>query len=267
MKNLGLWILFTFTLCGCTLSLDWFHQIRAKQAASRGDFETAIRILQRIRQHDPDGPRAVTASRLGARVAQVEAKDYSSAVDFYKHLVLKSDDSAERKAAQKNVAQIYFENLQDYNQAVYEYERLLKLELSNDEAFRYRLNLAKCHFHLNNLEQADHEIDTILTRKLEPDEIFDAKLLKANVEVANKNLAGAAQSWEEILKEFPERSKREKVALNLVVVYEEMKDFGKAIETLEHMRGDYPNPEFLDIRISRLKERKTNQPGAQGLKR
>ena len=267
MKHLGLWVLFTFTVCGCTLSLDWFHQLRAKKAVAKGDFHSALKILQGIREHDPDGPRAVIAARLGARVAQVDVKDYGAAVDFYKHLVLRSDDPKERKAAQKNVAQIYFENLQDYNQAVFEYERLVKLELSPDEAFRYRLNLAKSHFHLNNLTQADHELDTLLSRKLQPDEIFDAKLLKANVEVANKNLAGAAKSWEEILKEFPERSQREKVALNLVVVYEEMKDFGKAIETLENMRGQDPNPEFLNIRIERLKERRINQPGAQGLKR
>lgn len=254
-------------LSGCTLSLDWLHHIRAERAVNSGQFETAVNILKKIRERDPDGPRALRAARLGARVAQVEAKDYLSAVEFYRHLVFKSDNALERKEAQKNVAQIYFENIQDHSQAVLEFEKLLKLELPREEAFRYRLNLAKSHFQLNSLEQAYHEIDVLLAGKLEPDEAFDAKLLKANVEMASKNLAGAARSWEEILKDFPERSKREKVALNLVVCYEELKDFGKAIETLENMKADYPNPEFLDIRIERLKERKINQPGAQGWKR
>ena len=48
---------------------------------------------------------------------------------------------------------------------------------------------------------------------------------------------------------------------------EELKQFDKAIEVLENMRPQYPNPDFLDLRISRLKERQYNQPGAQGWKR
>lgn len=254
-------------LTGCTLSFDWYHQIRAQRAIQNGQFETALRILERIRARDPESDKALQAARLGARVAQMEAKNYPAAVEFNRHLVLRSEDADERKAAQKNVANIYFDNLLDFNQAVFEYEKLLKLELQRDEAFRYRLNLAKSHFQLNNLEQATSEIDLLLSKKLEGDEIFDAKMLKANVEVAAKNLAGAAESWRQILVEFPERSKREKVALNLVVCYEELKDFAKAIETLEHIKADYPNPEFIDIRIERLRDRMINQPGAQGWKR
>jgi len=261
------WPVLALSLSGCTLSFDWFHQIRAKKAIDNGQFETAIRILERIRKRDPEGPRALQAARLGARVAQIDAKDYNSAVEFYRHLVLKSAEPEERKTAQKNIAHIYFESLQDFNQAVFEYEKLLKLELPHHESFRYRLNLAKSHFQLNNLDQANSEIEVLLSKKLEPDEIFDAKMLKANVKVAAKDLAGAAESWDQILKEFPDRSKREKVALNLVVCYEELKDFGKAIETLENMKADDPNPDFIDIRIERLKERKINQPGAQGWKR
>lgn len=254
-------------LAGCTLSFDWLHILRAKRAVSTGDYASAVALLERVRLRNPDGQKAVEASRLGARVAQVNAKDYASAVQFYRHLVLKSDDVIERRRAQENVAMIYFDQIQDYNQAVYEFEKLLKQDLSPDEAFRFRLDLAKSHFELNNLEQAANELDLLLAKKLEPDQIFDIKQVKANIHVAAKDLAAAAQSWDEMLKEFPERAKKEKVAMNLVVVYEELKDFNKAIETLEKMKADDPNPEFIDLRIERLKERKINQPGAQGWKR
>lgn len=257
----------TFPLAGCTLSFDWLQIMRAKRAASGGDYASAVGLLETVRSRNPDGSKSVEAARIGARIAQMNAKDYVAAVQFYKHLVMRSEDVEERRKAQENVAQIYFEQIHDYNQAVYEIEKLLKQELPPNDAFRFRLNLAKSHFELNNLEQAGNELDLLLARKLEPDQIFDTRLLKANIQVAGKNLAAAAGTWEEILKEFPERAKREKVALNLVVVYEELKDFNKAIETLEKMKDDDPNPGFVDLRIERLKERKINQPGAQGWKR
>jgi tetratricopeptide (TPR) repeat protein len=254
-------------LSGCTLSLDWIQMLRARRAVSSGNYASAVGLLESVRSRNPDGPKALEASRVGARVAQVNAKDFPSAIQFYKHLVLKSESVEERRQAQENVALIYFEQVQDYNQAVYEFEKLMKLELPPAEAFRFRLNLAKSHFELNNLEQATNELETLLSRKLEPDQIFEVKQLKANIHVANKDLAAAAKSWEEMLRDFPDRAKREKVTLNLVVVYEELKDFNKAIETLEKMKADDPNPEFLELRITKLKERQINQPGAQGWKR
>lgn len=252
---------------GCSFSFDWFQYLRARRAMMRQDYPAALMIFQEIVDRQPDSRRALSSSRQGARVAHLETKNYPLAVEFYKHIILRSPDPEERRNAQRYVAQIYFENLLDYEKAVLEYERLLKLTTAREEAFRFRLNLAKAHLQLNALEQANNELDMILSQKLEPDEIFEAKILKANILMSDKKLNEAAVSWQEVLQEFPERSQKENVALNLVVCYEEMKDFEKAIEVLERMKADYPNPDFLNVRIARLKERKSNQPGAQGWKR
>ena len=231
------------------------------------DSKGAIALFESILESRPEGSRALVSARLGSRLAQLEAMDYPRAISFYRFLILRSPNADERKSAQQYIAQIYFENLQDYAQAVIEYERLLSLGLSPAENYKYRLNLAKSHFQLNNLEQVGAETDLLLDQKLDPDEIFEVRVLKANVLVAAKKLPEAAAQWQQIMKDFPERSRKESMGLNLVVCYEEMKDFSKAIETLEKMRADYPNPDFLDLRIARLKERKSNQPGAQGWKR
>ena len=234
---------------------------------SQNNYASALPLLQKITEDSADADRALQAARKGARVAHFEAKAYQQAVNFYKFIILKSDDVIERRNAQKNIAQIYFDDLQDFDQSVIEFEKILKLDNPADEAFRYRLNLAKAYFRLNNAEQSLNELDVLLSKKLDAEKTFDIHMLKANVMVGNHKLTEAAQLWEKILKEFPERSKKEKVALNLVVCYEELKQFDKAIAVLENMRPQYPNPDFLDLRISRLKERQYNQPGAQGWKR
>jgi tetratricopeptide (TPR) repeat protein len=252
---------------GCTLSFDWINTIRVQRAISRQDFAAAIALLQKQIDENPSSSKALVAARTGARLAHLEAKDYRSAVGFYRDIIMRSDDDQERKSSQKFIAQIYFENLQDYDQSVLEYERLLKLEHVPEEEFRYRLNLAKSQLQLNNLDQATDELDVLLSKSKTPDEIFEAKLLKANILVTAKRLQEAASLWQAILQEFPDRSKKENVALNLVVCYEELKDFARAIQVLEKMRADYPNPDFLNLRIGRLRQRLSNQPGAQGLKR
>src|ERR1035437_4656663 len=150
---------------GCTFSLDSVRYYRAERAVTQQDYASAIVILQNIVLSNPDGPRALEASRLGARVAHLDAKNYSQAVEFYKNIVLHSPEAEERKSAQKFIAQIQFENLQDFNQAVVEYEKLLKLDHRPAEAFHYRLNLAKSQLRMNNVDQAVTEIDILLSQK------------------------------------------------------------------------------------------------------
>ena len=260
-------LLLAGSLCGCSFNFDWLQKYRAEKAIGRQDFVSAVELFKKIMDRDPGGPSALEAARQGATVAHLDAKNYARAVEFYKLIVLRSADPEERKSAQKYIAQIYFDNLHDYDQSVVEYEKLLKLTMRPEEAYRFRLNLAKSQFYLNNLDQALSELDVILGQKYSNDELYEAKVLKANTEIAAKNMPEAANQWLAIIKEFPEKAAKENIALNLAVCYEDMKEFGKAIDVLEKMREGYAQPEFLDLRIQRLREHMENQPGAKGLRR
>ncbi len=128
---------------GCTYSMDWIRQFRAQRAIAKQDYASALPLLQEITESHAENPRGLEAARTGARTAHLSAKNYPLAVKFYRFIVMKSDSAQERKNAQKAIAQIYYENLQDLDRAVIEYEKLLKLENSPEEAFRFRLSLAK----------------------------------------------------------------------------------------------------------------------------
>jgi tetratricopeptide (TPR) repeat protein len=254
-------------LSACSFNFDWIERYRAQKAVGRQDYVSAVALFKKITDRDPNGRNALQAARQGATLAHLETKNYAQAIEFYKLIVLRSPDAEERKSAEKFIAQIDFDGLHNYDQAVVDYEKLLKIEHRPEEAFRYRLNLAKSHFYLNNIDQALNEIDVILSQSHSPDELFEAEVLKANTEVATKHLPEAASIWQTILKQFPEKATKENVALNLAVCYEDMKDFGRAIEVLEDMRQKSDQKEFLDLRIQRLKERMDNMPGAKGFKR
>jgi tetratricopeptide (TPR) repeat protein len=265
--SVGLCLMISVGLSGCTFHFDWIDKIRAQRAVANQNYETAVNILYKLMQADPDAETALYASRMGSTVAHINAKDYVKAVEFFKHIVLKSPDPEERKSAQRFIAQIEFENLHEYDKAVVDYEKLLQLDLTPAEAFRYRMNLGKSHFYLNNIDQAIEEINAILKKSKSPEELFEARVLKANTEVAAKRLKEAAEQWKAIIRDFPDRAKKENISLNLAVVQEDMGEFEEAISVLENMRPGYAQPEYLDLRIQRLKDRRENQPGAHGLRK
>ncbi|MGZ3722235.1 MAG: tetratricopeptide repeat protein, partial [Bdellovibrionales bacterium] len=160
-----LFVVTFFASSGCTFSLDWYRQFRAKAAIDKQDYPSALATLQNIVQSNPDSSQALDAARLGAKVAHLNAKNYALAVEFFRHVVLRSPEAQERKEAQKYIAQIEFENLQDFNQAVLEYEKLLRLDNGPEETFRYRLNLAKSQLRMNNIDQAVTELDILLSQQ------------------------------------------------------------------------------------------------------
>jgi TolA-binding protein len=166
-------------------------------------------------------------------------------------------------AAQKYVAQIYYENLLDYNQAILEYEKLLRLPGKPQEKASYQMTVAKAQYQLGNLGQALAELDAILKKSPEPDMAYSAQVLKSEILISQKKYDDAATVLEATVKQFPKRSKQQNLAFSLVVCYEDLKNFAKAIEILEKMKQDYTHPKFIENRINRLKERIANLPAGE----
>lgn len=220
-----------------------------------------------VLERDPNTQLSLQAAQKGAPVAHLDLKDYNAAVRFYRHIIYKSSDEEERKSAQRYIAQIYFENLLDYDQAIVEYESLLRLKLSEEEIFRYRFNVAKCHYNLANMGQAMSEAEALISQFPEREDLYDAKVLKANILLQNKKHQEAAEVLENVVKQYPDRAKKENLALSLVSTYEDLKEYDKAMTVLEEMRPWYSHPDFLNERIKRMKQVRSNLPGAQGWKR
>ncbi len=254
-------------LVGCTSYYSRWQLRKVDQAVEKGDLKRAIEIFENLQRLNLNMEDKLEVARRGSRMAHRDARQYPAAIRFYRVLVLHSPDAAERIAAQEMIANINFENLADYEQAIVEYSKLLSLKPDTDAAFRYRLNLAKSYFNLNQFQQATMEVDVLLKETTSSQQRFDLLVFKGNLLLTTKRLEEAIELFEGMIKEFPERSTKENVRLSLALSYEELSQFQKAIEILSKMRDHYPHPEFIDLKIARLKGRLENLPGARGLRK
>lgn len=253
-------------LFGCTPSFQRWQYSSALHLAEEKKYAEAVDKFSRVMRRAPEQPVALEASRRGARIATFEMKDFSKAAEFYKHLVLHSPDSDERVSAQRSLAEIYFDKMMDYDQAIIEYSRLLPL-VGENERPPYQMAVAKAHLNLNNFTQALIEIEDLMSKKVGDELKFEALLFKGNLLQAGKRLDEAISVFELLMKEFPVRAKNENVGMSLAVCLEEKGDLKRAVDVLDDIKDHYPTPDFIQVRINRLKERMANLPGAQGWKR
>jgi tetratricopeptide (TPR) repeat protein len=260
-------LIIVVVLSSCTLSSDKIEFEKAQKDVQNRYFDSALKHLKVVMDHQIDSELAIEAAKESARISHYESKDFRSAVAFYKDIVLYSKNPQDRIYSQRQIADIYFNNLQDYTQSVVEYQRLLELPHSLEDELTYRLSIARSNFYLTNFYQAEVDIDELLKRPFSKEVLFEAYLLRANLYLTGKQLDGAIAVLKKLIENYPERSKKESIGLVLAICYEEQKNFAKAIETLQAVRVYYPRKEFVDRRIKSLRERQSYLPGARGLKK
>lgn len=265
-KSLTLVFLATLILSGLSAcsSPEERELKSAHQELEQKNYSSALSHYDKILIRSPESATALIAAREGAKSAFFEAKDFEKAVRFYKHLVIYSPDASERLAAQKQIATAYFDHLADYPKAVIEINRLLLMLSDSPEKAEYKMSLARAYYYQNNFTQAENEADEFLRMHLGDEQRFDMMMLKGNIELAKKDIPKAVASFKDLLTKFPEKSQKENVSLTLSVCYEEQGDYAAAIDTLEGMKKYHPMPDYIDIRIQRLRQRLKNQPGARG---
>lgn len=240
---------------------------RASQEAGRAHYRVALSYFDRVLKRDQSGDWALKAAREGARISVFELKDYKKAVEYLRHLVLHSEDAVELEQAQRQLADVYFENLNDYPKAYAEFSKLLAMKLSSIERAKIQIKMARASFYLGDFSQAESEVETVLNNPLEAASRFQALNLKGNILVAKKSYQKAAEIFRLVLKDFPDVAVAENVPLQLAVCYEEDQRYREAIGVLETLRVTYQPPEYIELRIKRLQEKIRNQPGAKGFRK
>ena len=240
---------------------------QAQTSLSQGHFRIAATYFDKVVKRNTDSKYKIEAAREAARISFYEIQDYKRAVEYYKFLVLHSSDDKERLESQKQIANIYFNNLQNYHGAIVEYSKLLQMPHTEAEASQYKINIARALYYMGNFMQAESEIDNLLSSSNEESIRFHALMLKGNILVGRKEFNKATEILKGLLSKYPDKASQENVILMLVACYEESLDFKKAIEVLEQYRNLYKSPEYVDLRIKRLKDRIKNAPGAKGFRK
>lgn len=265
---LGLVLLILFSAVNCHYFSSQKREIkRAELLIQDQKFLEALEVLESALQRNYSSNDAEKIVRLAARVAFFEVKDFERAIKFYRLLLIKTGEPAEREDCQKKIVALLYDKLKNYAETIKEVSLLLALELSEEEVFSYRMILAKSYFQLNKFYQAKTEVDILMSGKLSDDQLFQALLFKGNLYMTDKQHEAAIEVYEQLLERFTNKAIVEGVQLSLASVYEDIEKFQESIEIMEAHQTIGANAEFVEFKIKKLKERMKNLPGARGLKK
>jgi tetratricopeptide (TPR) repeat protein len=257
----GFFIFFSFFVFSCTPQYDR-NYTEAYAEIEKGHFRIATDLLEKAAQQDKDDKKRTKAYVEAARIARFEIQDFERAIRLNRQIILKSTDSRQRLLAQDAIAEIYFENIQNYSQALKEMLVLEQLNQGEEQNEKLRFKIAHAQFLSGNIPSALEYIDASLKSP-----VSDRKnllKLKAQVLVAQKKFDEALACYEEIFKIDADFFQRENLFISTSIVYEEKEDYSSALAYLQKHQEQIKDKAYLELRIKRLKERLTNKPLFKG---
>ncbi len=258
--------LLVFLLFGCFANKEKDYK-DGLSALEKKNFKSAMNYFDRVIGKYPGSPESILAAKEGARVARYDAKDFQKSLKYLRQIVRASPSPHDRAIAQKQIVDIELDEINDYRSSVNDINRLISLDLPAKDKSELRFKLARAYFFLNDFSQAESEVLSFLKEAPNKELVFAAKILLGNIYLSKKDHLKAIDVLRGLMDENLERSIKEGAAMTLVVTYEDMKDFQNAIDTLETIREYHHTPEYIDIRISKLRADQKNQPGARGVNR
>ncbi len=258
-------LLISFVILGCSKPFERELK-KGKGFLEQGDFKSAASHLEAAKKLAPSSLERLEVLKQLYRIQIFETKNFEDAILNLRELILISPDPSERERAQLLIANIYLENINNPRLAIPEFQKIIPF-LKENELFEVKFKLAKAYFYVSQFDEALAEVNALLKMDLQQKLKFEVLSFKANILVSSKKSIEAASLFREILQSFPDDAIEASLPVTLSVTLEELKDFNGAIKVLTEYKDRLPNPETIDIRVLRLKERSKNAPGARGIRK
>jgi len=247
----------------CSSRAEKFFKLGQKKIEAR-QFLEAVDLLENSAELEKNNRKWSTTTFEIARILRFEIQDYNKALLVYKEMILKSEDVNLRILSQESIAEIYFEHIQDYTNALKEY-LLLESLLQNDVKLeKTKLKIAQAYKYIGNLDTALEYIDVALKTVKNKEHFLN---LKAQIFLSQKKYDLALATYQQIYKNNIDFFRAENLYSSVVMVFEEKSDYKSAIAYINENKKYISDQNYLEIRLKRLNEKLINKPFNKGMRK
>lgn len=265
-KSIKLFILLltASAISACQSRAEKFYHLAQTKIEQR-QFADAVDLLENSAELEKNNRLWSKTNFEIARILRFEIQDYNKALLVYRELILKSEEVSIRLLSQEAIAEIYFENIQDYLTAVKEYLLLESLIKDPEKLERIRLKIAQCYRYTGSFKTALEYIEVFLnSAKTEKNSFLK---LKAQTYTSLGQYDEAIKNYNLILTNDPKYFLNENLYVVVAMTYEEKQDYKTALAYIQQNKNKIKDGSYVDLRIKRLNEKLLNKPFTKGVRK
>ena len=241
----------------------------AEKLWHEGSYAAAVAEYERVIQKDEMSELGTMATYRSAITQTLFLNEHAAAIKKFSRIIDLHRESPLAYESYKQIGDILFQKLEQYEQAYSHYQRMLQVYPSEPHRAEIRFRMAKCLFHLVRLpeaklafeaivkefpdsewaEKADFEVGIILVADGNRTQSQDTK-------AANLKFKDAMQKFSDFQKKFPNSALKTQAQFEIGGIYEELEQLDAAQKAYEELKSTYPQPNLVELKLKRIQDRK-----------
>ena len=228
---------------------------KADEKIALGQYGEASDLLRKAITLNPESRSATKALyKLGFSLESY-LRDFDGAIFNYQEFIRLSQDRVAIYEVQKRIANLYFEQYRDSEKAIAAYRKLISFNAESLEIDFFQFRIAQAFFRQNNFDQARLEYQNLLERYPKSQYVARTRYEIGNSYYMEGKYAIAVEALKRVLRLHTQSEYGIHAEFLVAQCLEQLDKLPAAMQEYESIRGRYPHPDVLDMRIKELKKR------------
>lgn len=253
-KKWALWGLFLLVL-GCNANSPETKFLLAEKLLEDKKYDAAISEFQTIVDKSPSSNLGLDAQLKVAQIQHLYLGRSQEAIDAYREFLKRSKDEQRRREVEKTLADLQFQNFEDYEQAIASYSKLVKENSGDEEAEELMYRLGRAFFLQSKFDDAIKMFEYQRTRFPSGPRVWRAELEIGNALSAKAKCADAIKQYDRVIADGP-NDQRVLASFGKASCFEEQDELDKAYELFSSIKEEYPAPSVVELKMQKIKRRK-----------
>jgi TolA-binding protein len=250
----------------CGLSSEKKRYVLAEKLWTEGNYAASVSEFEKVYVRDPRGSLGRQALYRAATTEAYFLSQYSDAIKKFGTFAQLTDDPSAAWDAQKQIGEILFSKMELHDQAIQQYQAMLKMKPDSPDVPMYKFRIAKSQFFLWKFDDAVAGYrDIIKTYPQTPwaekaaFEIGVSYYTRSERNAGSESYQDAIDAYESFLKAYPKSEFVPEAKFGIASCLEEMDQLDAAYQAYEALRSTYPSPKVIEIKLVRIRERKAQR--------
>jgi len=274
LKAVAFSVMMAAGLSACGLNSAKKQYVLAETLWTEGNYAASVNEFEKVHARDPRGKLGLQALFRAATTQAFFLNQHEEAIKKYRQYAEVSDDQDTAWEAQLQIGEILYMKLEQYEQAIRQYELLLKKRPQDKDAPLFLFRIGKSQFFLRNFkeavetwqqlanrfptspfaEQASYEMGVASYTRGE--QSADGRAAAAN---PNSSYQEAIRFFQSFMKKYPSSRLIPQAKFGIASCLEEMDDLDGAYRAYEALKTTYPSPNVIIVKLVRIRERKAQR--------
>lgn len=257
----------------CSSKTSTKHYVLAEKLWQEGRYAAAVTEYEKVTRLDPGGKLGLQSVFRAAMTQMLFTQQYNEAIEKFQLYIRLAEPSQNVFEAKKQIAEIYYSKLQDYDQAIKQIKYIEKTETPPvNETIELKFRVAKSFFYLKKFDFAIQELNELISgyknSHIEERALFEkAQTLTTWASQKTEMYTKAHEALNEFLKKYPKSDNQVEALFLKASALEEQEKLDQALEIYESIKQTYASPKVILIKLTRIQERLAKKSTPQANKK